>query len=64
MAASAAATASDPAQLKSAREDIKELLKTTHCHPILVRTVIRVHDLRCSVLFAACHCLHRAALRQ
>ncbi|KAJ8479097.1 hypothetical protein OPV22_022824 [Ensete ventricosum] len=29
--------ASDPAQLKSAREDIKELLKTTFCHPILVR---------------------------
>ncbi|URE43443.1 Peroxidase [Musa troglodytarum] len=29
--------ASDPAQLRSAREDIKELLKTTFCHPILVR---------------------------
>ncbi|KAG7032809.1 L-ascorbate peroxidase T, chloroplastic [Cucurbita argyrosperma subsp. argyrosperma] len=29
--------ASDPEQLKSAREDIKELLKTTFCHPILVR---------------------------
>ncbi|PSS00417.1 L-ascorbate peroxidase [Actinidia chinensis var. chinensis] len=29
--------ASDPDQLKSAREDIKELLKTTFCHPILVR---------------------------
>ncbi|XP_062219302.1 probable L-ascorbate peroxidase 8, chloroplastic [Phragmites australis] len=29
--------ASDAAQLKSAREDIKELLKTTYCHPILVR---------------------------
>ncbi|RWW83597.1 hypothetical protein BHE74_00007895 [Ensete ventricosum] len=28
--------ASDPAQLRSAREDIKELLKTTFCHPILV----------------------------
>ncbi|CAL9205594.1 unnamed protein product [Musa hybrid cultivar] len=28
---------SDPAQLRSAREDIKELLKTTFCHPILVR---------------------------
>ncbi|KZV16551.1 putative L-ascorbate peroxidase 6, chloroplastic [Dorcoceras hygrometricum] len=28
---------SDPEQLKSAREDIKELLKTTFCHPILVR---------------------------
>ncbi|GJN02900.1 hypothetical protein PR202_ga20291 [Eleusine coracana subsp. coracana] len=37
MAASATATASDPAQLKTAREDIKELLRTTHCHPILVR---------------------------
>ncbi|PSS31898.1 L-ascorbate peroxidase, partial [Actinidia chinensis var. chinensis] len=29
--------ASAPDQLKSAREDIKELLKTTFCHPILVR---------------------------
>ncbi|CAN6251894.1 unnamed protein product [Urochloa humidicola] len=29
--------ASDAAQLKSAREDIKELLKTTYCHPIMVR---------------------------
>ncbi|KAJ4950337.1 hypothetical protein NE237_027169 [Protea cynaroides] len=29
--------ASDPEQLKSAREDIKELLKNTFCHPILVR---------------------------
>ncbi|XP_010268978.1 PREDICTED: probable L-ascorbate peroxidase 6, chloroplastic isoform X2 [Nelumbo nucifera] len=29
--------ASDPDQLKGAREDIKELLKTTFCHPILVR---------------------------
>ncbi|KAJ4848035.1 putative L-ascorbate peroxidase 6, chloroplastic/mitochondrial [Turnera subulata] len=32
-----AAAASDPAQLKSAREDIKQLLKSTFCHPILVR---------------------------
>uniref|UniRef100_A0A1J3H631 L-ascorbate peroxidase n=1 Tax=Noccaea caerulescens TaxID=107243 RepID=A0A1J3H631_NOCCA len=30
-------SASDPEQLKSAREDIKELLKTKFCHPILVR---------------------------
>jgi L-ascorbate peroxidase len=30
------AAASDAAQLKAAREDIRELLKTTHCHPILV----------------------------
>ncbi|TVU29720.1 hypothetical protein EJB05_21302 [Eragrostis curvula] len=29
--------ASDPAQVKSAREDIKELLKTTYSHPIMVR---------------------------
>ncbi|XP_066321777.1 probable L-ascorbate peroxidase 8, chloroplastic isoform X1 [Miscanthus floridulus] len=29
--------ASDAAQLKGAREDIKELLRTTYCHPILVR---------------------------
>ncbi|PON73199.1 Ascorbate peroxidase [Parasponia andersonii] len=28
-------SASDPEQLKSAREDIKELLNTTFCHPIL-----------------------------
>ena len=28
--------ASDPAQLKNAREDIKDLLKTTFCHPIMV----------------------------
>ncbi|KAG5250853.1 L-ascorbate peroxidase [Salix suchowensis] len=34
---STAAAASDPAQLKSAREDIKELLKSKSCHPILVR---------------------------
>ncbi|KAJ8447893.1 hypothetical protein Cgig2_012028 [Carnegiea gigantea] len=27
--------ASDPEQLKNAREDIKELLKTTFCHPIM-----------------------------
>ncbi|XXG87064.1 hypothetical protein AAC387_Pa11g1848 [Persea americana] len=36
-AGSATAFVSDPDQLKSAREDIKELLKTTFCHPILVR---------------------------
>ncbi|XP_022141568.1 probable L-ascorbate peroxidase 6, chloroplastic isoform X2 [Momordica charantia] len=29
--------ASDPEQLKSAKEDIKKLLQTTFCHPILVR---------------------------
>ncbi|KAF3337743.1 putative L-ascorbate peroxidase 6 [Carex littledalei] len=29
--------ASDPVQLKGAKEDIKELLKSTYCHPILVR---------------------------
>lgn len=28
--------ASNPEQLKNAREDIKELLKTTFCHPIMV----------------------------
>ncbi|KAI4975147.1 hypothetical protein ZWY2020_048754 [Hordeum vulgare] len=28
--------ASDAAQLKSAREDIKEILKTTYCHSILL----------------------------
>ncbi|KAL6962168.1 putative L-ascorbate peroxidase 7, chloroplastic [Sarracenia purpurea var. burkii] len=35
--ASPTSFASDPDQLKSAREDIKELLRTTFCHPILVR---------------------------
>ncbi|ESQ38760.1 hypothetical protein EUTSA_v10028759mg [Eutrema salsugineum] len=30
-------SATDPEQLKSAREDIKELLNTKFCHPILVR---------------------------
>ncbi|OAY23434.1 probable L-ascorbate peroxidase 6, chloroplastic/mitochondrial isoform X1 [Manihot esculenta] len=34
---STVAAASDPVQLKSAREDIKELLKSKFCHPILVR---------------------------
>ncbi|KAJ3701750.1 hypothetical protein LUZ61_005455 [Rhynchospora tenuis] len=34
---SSLSAASDPAQLKSAKEDIKELLKTKFCHPILVR---------------------------
>ncbi|KAL9396127.1 hypothetical protein Peur_010380 [Populus x canadensis] len=34
---STVAAASDPVQLKSAREDIKELLKSKSCHPILVR---------------------------
>ncbi|KAK7353200.1 hypothetical protein VNO80_18640 [Phaseolus coccineus] len=29
--------ASDPDQLKSAREDIKELLRSKFCHPILIR---------------------------
>nr|GMD77893.1 probable L-ascorbate peroxidase 6, chloroplastic isoform X1 [Ipomoea batatas] len=29
--------ASNPDQLRSAKEDIKELLKTTFCHPIMVR---------------------------
>lgn len=33
----AAAAASDAAQLKSAKEDIKVLLRTKFCHPILVR---------------------------
>uniref|UniRef100_A0A0E0KQV2 L-ascorbate peroxidase n=1 Tax=Oryza punctata TaxID=4537 RepID=A0A0E0KQV2_ORYPU len=36
-ASAAAAVASDAAELKAAREDIRELLETTHCHPILVR---------------------------
>jgi hypothetical protein len=93
----AAAIESGPVQLKSAREDIKELLRTgrgspdvlpvtnmlatclhasdsnvsgqyvsgsaslgtTHCLPILVGTVIRVHYSRCSVLFAACPLLYK-----
>ncbi|KAL5215831.1 hypothetical protein ABZP36_007232 [Zizania latifolia] len=33
----AAAAAAVPAELKAARKDIRELLRTTHCHPILVR---------------------------
>lgn len=33
------AAASDPAQLKNAKEDIKELLKTKFCYPILVRRI-------------------------
>ncbi|NP_001132683.1 probable L-ascorbate peroxidase 7, chloroplastic-like isoform X1 [Zea mays] len=33
----AVAMASDAAQVKAAREDIRELLRTTHSHPILVR---------------------------
>ncbi|KAJ8762845.1 hypothetical protein K2173_022974 [Erythroxylum novogranatense] len=36
-AISTVAAASDPAQLQSAREDIKQLLKSTFCHPIMVR---------------------------
>ncbi|XAR62817.1 L-ascorbate peroxidase [Bertholletia excelsa] len=36
-AASPKTFASDPEQLKNAREDIKELLRTKFCHPILVR---------------------------
>ncbi|XP_030455069.2 probable L-ascorbate peroxidase 6, chloroplastic/mitochondrial isoform X1 [Syzygium oleosum] len=35
--ASPKCSASDPEQLKGAREEIKELLKTKFCHPILVR---------------------------
>lgn len=35
--ATAKSAASDPDQLKSAKEDIKELLRTKFCHPILVR---------------------------
>ncbi|XP_038989433.1 probable L-ascorbate peroxidase 6, chloroplastic/mitochondrial isoform X2 [Phoenix dactylifera] len=37
MSSSAMCSASDPAQLKSAREDIRGLLNTSFCHPILVR---------------------------
>ncbi|XP_077213330.1 thylakoidal ascorbate peroxidase isoform X2 [Tasmannia lanceolata] len=29
--------ASDPTQLKNAKEDVKDLLRTTSCHPILIR---------------------------
>nr|ATL77049.1 ascorbate peroxidase 3 [Phellodendron amurense] len=36
-AATPKCAASDSDQLKSAREDIKEILKSTFCHPILVR---------------------------
>lgn len=34
--ASPKCAASDPEQLKGAREEIKELLKTKFCHPLLV----------------------------
>ncbi|KAF8762538.1 hypothetical protein HU200_009312 [Digitaria exilis] len=37
--AAVGAAVSDAAQLKAAREDIRELLRTTYCHPIMVRTV-------------------------
>lgn len=33
------AAAADPDQLKSAREDIKKLLDTSLCHPILVFSI-------------------------
>ncbi|KAG6488931.1 probable L-ascorbate peroxidase 6, chloroplastic/mitochondrial [Zingiber officinale] len=33
----AVSSVSDPAQLRSASDDIKELLEKNHCHPILVR---------------------------
>ncbi|KAI4366599.1 hypothetical protein MLD38_022460 [Melastoma candidum] len=36
-ASSLRCAASDPEQLKGAREDIKEILKSKFCHPILVR---------------------------
>lgn len=39
-ASAAACSPSDPAQLRSARDDIRELLKTTFCHPILVRFAV------------------------
>jgi len=42
--------ASDATQLKAAREDIRELLGTTHCHPILVRTVTFVKRLLAETL--------------
>nr|CAB3487088.1 unnamed protein product [Digitaria exilis] len=35
--AAVGAAVSDAAQLKAAREDIRELLRTTYCHPIMVR---------------------------
>ncbi|XP_078447173.1 thylakoidal ascorbate peroxidase isoform X2 [Wolffia australiana] len=36
-AVSSTSVSSDPGQLKSAREDIRELLKSKFCHPILIR---------------------------
>jgi len=48
--AAAATAASDATQLKAAREDIRELLGTTHCHPILVRTVTFVKRLLAETL--------------
>ncbi|KAJ6805772.1 putative L-ascorbate peroxidase 6, chloroplastic [Iris pallida] len=37
VSSASAPAAADVSQLKAAREDIKELLKTTFCHPILIR---------------------------
>jgi len=36
--------ASDAAQLISAKEDIKVLLRTKFCHPILVKYLSLLHD--------------------
>ncbi|PWA61783.1 hypothetical protein CTI12_AA368000 [Artemisia annua] len=49
--------ASDPAQLKSAREDIKELLKTTFCHPILMGSFLN------EMLANNWTCVRRVAVR-
>lgn len=54
--------ASDPEQLKGAREEIKELLKTKFCHPILVPCLLTPFTSRKSVeaegisLCSACLC--------
>ncbi|WVZ85718.1 hypothetical protein U9M48_032609 [Paspalum notatum var. saurae] len=37
----AVAAASDATQLKAAREDIRELLRTTYCHPILLPNALQ-----------------------
>lgn len=45
--------ASDAVQLKSAREDIRDILKTTYCHPIMVTGSSAFHPLLppCQQLF-------------
>lgn len=49
--------ASNPDQLKSAREDIKELLKTTYCHPIMVNFKTLPDCIYFDLIFTTFSCL-------